>query len=129
MTDANEATRCEFISCILHTSIAIVRRLTGKEEIYLALQKDVSGEESSGRVDYAIKTLETLVCILEGKPRNVKIGYLQNIKQLEEAYNMNKKKRSADQAFDEDDYDYLYGIVSTGSINLKKFGQGYHTCY
>jgi hypothetical protein len=34
--------------------------------------------------------------------------------QLEGAFQMNKKKRTADQAFGDDDYDYLYGIVSTG---------------
>ena len=69
--------------------------------------------------------LKTLVCILKEKPRNVKIGYLQNIKQLKEAYHMNKKKWSAEK----DDYDYLYRIVLTGSINLKKFCHGYYTCY
>jgi len=74
MADANEATRCEFISSILHASIAITRRLTNKE-INVELQIDVSGEEASGRVDYAITEMEDLLCITEGKPRNVKIGY------------------------------------------------------
>ena len=31
----------------------------------------------TGRVDYAIKSLEDLLCITEGKPRNIKIGYAQ----------------------------------------------------
>ncbi|RHZ78912.1 hypothetical protein Glove_155g123 [Diversispora epigaea] len=31
------------------------------------------------------------------------------------AYHTNKKKRTADQAFRNDDYDYLYGIVSTAT--------------
>ncbi|RHZ87612.1 hypothetical protein Glove_33g68 [Diversispora epigaea] len=55
------------------------------------------------------------MCIAESKPRNVEIGYLQNIMQLESAYHINKKKRTADQAFRSDDYDYLYGIVSTAT--------------
>ncbi|RHZ62872.1 hypothetical protein Glove_334g15 [Diversispora epigaea] len=95
-------------------SPAIVRRLTNEEKIYPSYQKDVSGEEALGHVDYAIKGNEDLMCIAEGKPRNVEIGYLQNIMQLESVYHTNKKKRTADQAFRNDDYDYLYGIVSTG---------------
>jgi hypothetical protein len=76
MTDANEATRCEFISAILHASIAIAKKLTS-QDIFIVLQKDVSGEDAMGRVDYAIKSLEDLLCITEGKPHNIKIGYAQ----------------------------------------------------
>jgi hypothetical protein len=76
MTDANEATRCEFISSILHASIAIAKKLTS-QDIFIVLQKDISGEDATGRVDYAIKSLEDLLCITEGKPRNIKIGYAQ----------------------------------------------------
>ncbi len=47
MIETNEATRCEFISSILHASIAITRRLTNKE-INIELQRDISGEEASG---------------------------------------------------------------------------------
>ncbi|RHZ80755.1 hypothetical protein Glove_132g73 [Diversispora epigaea] len=110
----NEATRCVFITSILNASIAITRNLTDNEKIYIAYQDDVSGEDSSGRVDYSIKGYEDLICIAEGKPRNVEIEYLQNIKQLESASHMNKRKRSAEQAF-ENDEDYLYGIVSTAT--------------
>ena len=76
MTDANEATRCKFISAILHASITITKKLTS-QDIFMVLQKDISGEDSTGRVDYAIKALEDLLCITEGKPRNIKIGYAQ----------------------------------------------------
>ena len=76
MTDANEATRCEFISSILHASIAIAKKLTS-QDIFIVLQKDISGEDATGRVDYAIKSLEDLLCITEGKPRNIKIRYVQ----------------------------------------------------
>ncbi len=76
MTDANEATHCEFISAILHASIAIAKKLTS-QDIFIVLQKDISGEDSTGRVDYAIKSLEDLLCITKGKPRNIKIGYVQ----------------------------------------------------
>ena len=117
MTDANEATRCEFISAILHASIDISKRVT-TQDIFIVLQKDISGEESTGRVDYAIKGLEDLLCITEGNPRNIKIGYAQNLAQLESAYQTNKKKRTANQAFGNKYFDYLYGIVSTGMRNF-----------
>ncbi|CAG8495311.1 3489_t:CDS:2 [Paraglomus occultum] len=113
-TNANEATRCVFITSILNAFLSIVRRIINEEKIYISYQKAVSGEEASERVDYAIKENEDLMCIAEGKPRNVEIGYLQNIMQLEGAYHTNKKKRTADEAFRDDDYDYFYGIVSTG---------------
>ena len=76
MTDTNEATRCEFISAILHASIAIAKKLTS-QDIFIVLQKDISGEDATGRVNYTIKNLEEFLCITEGKPRNIKIGYAQ----------------------------------------------------
>ncbi len=76
MTDANEVTHCEFISSILHASIAIAKKLTF-QDIFIIFQKDVSGEDTTGRVDYAIKNLEDLLCITEGKPQNIKIRYAQ----------------------------------------------------
>jgi len=125
MMDANEATRCEFISAILHASIDISKQVT-TQDIFIVLQKDISGEESTGRVDYAIKGLEDLLCITEGKPRNIKIGYAQNLAQLESAYQTNKKKRTADEAFGNEYFDYLYGIVSTGmwKILLEHYSGG-----
>ncbi len=76
MTDANETIRCKFISLILHASITIAKKLTS-QDIFIAFQKDISGEDITGRVDYTIKSLEDLLCITEGKPRNIKIGYAQ----------------------------------------------------
>ena len=65
MTDANEVTHCEFISAILHASIAITKKLTS-QDIFIVLQKDVSGEDAMGRVDYTIKSLEDLLYVAEG---------------------------------------------------------------
>ncbi|CAG8526623.1 4921_t:CDS:2 [Paraglomus occultum] len=73
MTDANEATRCEFISAIL------MRRSISLNEL-------------------PPKWLEDLLCITEGKPHNIKIG----------------RNGTADEAFGNEYFDYLYGIVSTG---------------
>ena len=75
MTDANEATHCEFILAILHASIAITKKLTS-QDIFIVLQKDVSGKDATSQVDYVIKSLEDLLCITEGKSRNIKIGYV-----------------------------------------------------
>ena len=76
MTDANEATHCEFISLILHASIAMARKLTS-QDIFIVLQKDISSEDATGWVDYTVKSLEDLLCITEGKPHNIKIWYAQ----------------------------------------------------
>ncbi|CAG8773009.1 17894_t:CDS:2, partial [Funneliformis caledonium] len=48
----------------------------------------------------------------------------QNIKQLESSFYMNKKKRTADEAFKAEDYDYLYGIVSNGIRKFFYYGTG-----
>src|SRR3954471_9142974 len=66
VVDSNEAMRCEYISTILHTAVSILGGLG------ILPQMNVSGEESSGRVDYAIKKilddlLEEIICITEGK--------------------------------------------------------------
>ena len=42
---------------------------------------------------------------------------MQNVMQLESSYYTNKRKRKASEAF-EGDFDYLYGIVTTGKIFL-----------
>ena len=39
----------------------------------------------------------------------------QNLAQLESAFQTNKKKRTADQAFGNDYFNYIYGIVTTST--------------
>lgn len=104
---SNEALRCEFISSILHACVRIVSELT-KKKISLRPQLEVVGDESTGRVDYAIKSYEELICITEGKEYDITPGFVQNILQCESAIqeNTNKRKR-------EDTDDYVYGIVTT----------------
>src|SRR5436305_8533720 len=89
--------------------------------------------------------LEEIICITEGKQNQATMGICQNLLQCQSAcdvsianstslltiglswaiaslllyyrqmnINMNKKKRKVDEAFDPD-YDYVYGIVSTGT--------------
>ncbi|EXX61283.1 hypothetical protein RirG_172610 [Rhizophagus irregularis DAOM 197198w] len=112
LADSNEAMRCEYISAILHASLYIVKRITEKE-ITLAPQLEVVGEENTGRVDYAVKALEELICITEGRLYQVVMGFAQNLVQCESALQINKK-RKADTAFGED-FDYIYGIVTTAT--------------
>ncbi|RGB42603.1 hypothetical protein C1646_750788 [Rhizophagus diaphanus] len=83
VVDSLEAMRNEYVVAILHSAIDITRDDTGKE-LSMRPEYEVIGEESSGRVDYAIKDVENLICITEDKPqRNVIEGFAQNIKQLE----------------------------------------------
>src|SRR5581483_1730665 len=80
VVDSNEAMRCEYISTILHTAVSILGGLV------ILPQMTVSGEESSGRVDYAIKKilddlLEEIICITEGKQNQPGKGVAQNLMQ------------------------------------------------
>ncbi|CAG8521372.1 5808_t:CDS:2 [Acaulospora colombiana] len=84
LAGGSEAMRCEYISTILHASLYIVKRITDKE-LTLAPQLEIVGEESTGRVDYAIKSLEELLCITEGKLHQVVMGFAQNLIQCESA--------------------------------------------
>ncbi|CAG8578223.1 8651_t:CDS:2, partial [Ambispora leptoticha] len=119
VVDSNEAMRCEYISAILHASIRIVRRITEKG-LTITPQFEIVGEESTGRVDYAIKkiidkVIEDIICVTEGKQYQVSIGYAQNLMQCKSSYQTNERKRKADEAFGDSYYDYIYGIVSTGT--------------
>ena len=76
VADSNEAVRCEYISAILHACIHIVKKLTGKK-ISLNPQLEVIGEENGGQVDYAIKCIEELICITEGKQHQIAIRFAQ----------------------------------------------------
>ena len=78
LANSNEAMRCEYILAIFHASLYIVKRIIDKE-LTLAPQLKIIGEESTGRVDYAIKALEKLLCITEGKLDQVVIGFTQNL--------------------------------------------------
>ncbi|PKK78687.1 hypothetical protein RhiirC2_769991 [Rhizophagus irregularis] len=46
-----------------------------------------------------LMNIETMTDANKGKPYNIKIGYAQNLAQLESAFQTNKKKQTADQAF------------------------------
>ncbi|CAG8629947.1 8358_t:CDS:2 [Funneliformis caledonium] len=108
-TDA-ERERCEYVECFLDIAIIIARKVTGKK-ITRHPQLEITGEDNTGQVDYAIKYLSELICITEGKFWNVFEGIVQNLLQLKNS--SQKNKRSADVAFKED---YIYGIVTTAEL-------------
>ena len=62
-------------AAILHACIHLVKKLTGKE-ISLKPQFEVAGKENTDRVDYAIKALEELIRITEGKQHQIVIGFV-----------------------------------------------------
>ncbi|RIA93458.1 hypothetical protein C1645_874137 [Glomus cerebriforme] len=110
VVDSLEAMRNEYVVAILHTAINITRDSTG-EELSMRPEYEVIGDDSTGRVDFAIKKAENLICATEDKPeRNLIEGLAQNIKQLENSCQTNLRKRKRN---DDDDFDHLYGIVST----------------
>ncbi|GES98263.1 hypothetical protein GLOIN_2v1688027 [Rhizophagus clarus] len=104
VVDSNEAMWCEYILTILHTVVTIF------EGLVILPQMEVSGDDSSGCVDYAIKRiidnlLEEIICITEGKQNLPGIGIAQNLIQCKSSCEQNldtlKKKRTADEAFEE----------------------------
>ncbi|GBC04264.1 hypothetical protein RclHR1_05590019 [Rhizophagus clarus] len=107
--DSLEAMRNEYVVALLHASIHIVIDITNKK-LSMKPQYGIVGEESWGQVDYTIKETEELICIMEDKQYKVPIGFAQNIKQLESAYETNRGRRKRG----DNDFNYLYGIVTTG---------------
>ncbi|RGB33696.1 hypothetical protein C1646_815846 [Rhizophagus diaphanus] len=87
---SNEAVRCSYIEAILLSAIYIVKDIT-RQRISLEPQFEVVGKQNQ----------EVL-------------GITQNVMQLGSSYHTNKRKRKASEAFD-DDFDYLYGIVTTAT--------------
>ncbi|RHZ74994.1 hypothetical protein Glove_218g34 [Diversispora epigaea] len=113
---SSEALRCDYITTILHNSLHIAKRIT-KKRISLEPEFEVIDDKATGRVYITIKKVldnldEELICITEGKQSELAKGFMQNIMQLDSSYYTNKRKRIASEAFD-DEFDYLYGIVST----------------
>ncbi|GBC03375.1 hypothetical protein RclHR1_00510006 [Rhizophagus clarus] len=104
-----ESMRNEYVSTILHTALRIAEDIT-KKKFSMRPEYEIIEDESSGRVDYAIKESEDLICITEDKvQQKLTEGFAQNIKQLESSFQTNKRKRKRD----EDYFDYLYGVVTS----------------
>lgn len=107
----NERERCEYVEPILDSAIHLVKRITGKK-ITRHPQAEVTGEDNTGIVDYVIKYNSELICITEGEYWNITEGFVHNVRQLQNASQINK--RIIGNAFGE--RDYIYGIVTTAEI-------------
>ena|SRR2546421_80851 len=59
--DSLEAIRNEYVVAILHTAINITRDATGRE-FSMRPEYEVTGDESSGRIDFAIKVIGYFFC-------------------------------------------------------------------
>ncbi|CAG8616423.1 694_t:CDS:2, partial [Ambispora gerdemannii] len=95
----------------------INKRLRDYGTLYPDSLEAMRNEKYTNKTDFANTLLfqdsEDLICITEDKQHKIPMGFAQNIKQLESSFETNKRKRKRDEAFD-DDFDYLYGIVTTG---------------
>ncbi|GES74834.1 hypothetical protein GLOIN_2v1587390 [Rhizophagus clarus] len=84
--DSLESMRNEYVSTILHIALHIVGDIVSKE-FSMRPEYEIIGDESCGRVNYAIKEAKNLICITEDKvQRSVLEGFTQNIKQLESSF-------------------------------------------
>jgi hypothetical protein len=90
--DSLEAMCNEYVVALLHAGIHIVMDITNKN-LSIKPQYRIVSEESRGWVDYAIKEAENFICITEDKQYKVPLSFAQNIKQLQSACEMNKRKR------------------------------------
>ncbi|GES87991.1 hypothetical protein GLOIN_2v1571020 [Rhizophagus clarus] len=91
ITSANEATRCEYISCIIYGVASIY-----EGEIKVYPQYEISGSHGKGPVDWAIKIGNIIITITEAKKEDINQRIAQNAIQLLKMYE-----------------DVMYGIVST----------------
>ncbi|CAG8607681.1 16640_t:CDS:2 [Dentiscutata erythropus] len=112
VADDNERERCEYVESILDSAIHIVKRITGKQ-VTRHPQMEVTGEDNTGIVDYAIKYQSELICITEGNFWKITEGFVHNLLQLQSASQVNK--RILGNAFDEKDY-FIYGIVTMAEV-------------
>ncbi|RIB13613.1 hypothetical protein C2G38_2040825 [Gigaspora rosea] len=81
---SNEAVRSDFVSVVLSTTVSLV------EGLRMFPQFEITGVESNGRVDYAIKKAEKIICVVETKQDLPGIGIAQNTRQSQSACDMSK---------------------------------------
>ena len=106
VTSANEATRREFISSVLH---GVASCYDG--EVKVCPEYELSGSHGKGPVDWVVKIGDTIIIVTEAKREDINQGVGQNAIQLQASSQRNKKKRTYNEALRED---IMYGIVLTG---------------
>ena len=107
--NANEATRCEFISAIIYGVTSI---FDGIVKVYL--QYEVSESHGKGPIDWVIKMGDTIISVTEAKQEDINQGVAQSTVQAHASLQCNRKKCTYDDA---DLYEgAMYCIVSTGML-------------
>ena len=106
VTSANEATRREFISSVLH---GVASCYDG--EVKVCPEYELSGSHGKGPIDWVIKIGNTIIVVTEAKREDINQGVGQNAIQLQASSQRNKKKRTFNEALRED---VMYGIVLAG---------------
>ncbi|CAG8568054.1 5355_t:CDS:10 [Ambispora leptoticha] len=105
----NEMERSVFVDTILR---GIVSTFDKKQKVKLHLEFMVTGPYGKGRTDFTINCECTILCVTESKRFDLEYGFCQNLIQLQSACKENIRKRKRDDQ--EEDVEYVYGIVSTG---------------
>ncbi|PKY58938.1 hypothetical protein RhiirA4_430071 [Rhizophagus irregularis] len=100
---ASEATRREFISCVLH---GVAYCFNG--EIKVVPEYGVAGSFGRGPVDWAVLMGDKIIAIIEAKKDDIEQGISQNTVQLHSAIEGNLRLRSSG----EHTSTKLYGIVT-----------------
>jgi hypothetical protein len=109
ITSANEATRCEFIFCIIYVVASIF-----SVEVKVYLQYEISGNHDKGPVDWVIKVGNTIITVIEAKKEDINQGIAQNATQLQTSIQRNLQKRTYDTAGLHEDV--MYGTLLTGKF-------------
>ncbi|RIA99584.1 hypothetical protein C1645_854100 [Glomus cerebriforme] len=106
ITSANEATRREFISFVLHS---IASCYDGEVKVYP--EYELSESYGKGPVDWVIKIGDTIIVITKAKREDINQDVDQNAIQLQVSSQHNKKKCIYNKALRED---VMYDIILTG---------------
>ena len=86
VTSANEATRREFISSVLH---GVASCYDG--EVKVCPEYELSGSHGKGPVDWVIKIGDTIIVVTEAKREDINQGVGQNAIQLQASSQCNKR--------------------------------------
>eukprot|EP00047_Mylnosiga_fluctuans_P000635 m.197385 g.197385 ORF g.197385 m.197385 type:complete len:350 (-) comp10088_c0_seq29:207-1256(-) len=117
ITKGNETTRREYISCVLLSAAMLFEKVT------LKVEEATSGQLARGPLDYLFIYKNFHILVTEAKQNETNKGVAQNVAQLYSARDENRRKRKRD------DYEDVWGIVTTGSdwtfIQLSKSGETY----
>ncbi|GES98287.1 hypothetical protein GLOIN_2v1869616 [Rhizophagus clarus] len=88
--DSLESMRNEYVSTILHTALHIAGDVVSKE-FSMRPEYEIIGDESCGRVDYAIKEAENLICVTEDKCTKQVLSIMSNAQSIDSLREVNAR--------------------------------------